>query len=360
VYVKTLDEALEIARDQGAAREDMLAPVGNIVMDEEGRLHANDGTYATTPALPQRQAMQHMATFFKGTSRYPLAKHIGKTVDYLMEDLPPHLRADNVNYWLGRMPRGTRLLLRNYPYGGGDMVTRAVCSSSYATVDPDHLVEYTHRAFQKTGHGNLGLGNSATITPDILHMRITVPGIERVIDAGNYRQVHRAGIYISTGAVKNRKILVAPFIQGISCENSTVFFTDDFGFEHKHVNMNPQFAANFVYAAIGRCVAAAPEVLENMAQMARAEIEDPADIIARIVKEMGLETGAEGDIHQAMWNQGGATVLGLSNAITYYAHTSGVPDDKRVELELLGGNVIMAGPDNLFTQALKLRATGED
>lgn len=343
----TIQDVHDKALGFKARTRDVLIRAGDTFMDENGAVVSNFGLFdLQVPAYPTKFSFGHLADFFKGTQKYPVAPNVRKAVDHLYDDCPPDVRAVVVNHWLDRIS-DKKLLLRGYDRNGdGGMELRAVCSDRYGVVDHHHITESILYAFQG-GMDGIEVGHCG-MDDATMHLRLIVPGIQDTFEFGGFRQVYQAGIYISNGCIKNRSVVVAPFIQGTSCTNSTIFATD-YGLTRTHSGLSVLAARNAVYEMVGAGLRASEETMRRMFDAALVGIESPVDIIGGIMKNLGISTDGETEakIWTGMMEQGGVNHLGLSNGLSYAAQ--GIKDeDTRFAMEAMAGEVIMADPDDLF------------
>lgn len=340
-----------------------------IFMKKDGSIRQYDSLHGNISAIFQKRAFRHLSSFLTGTKKNPLATSIRRAVDYLYEDCPPDLRASNINYWLDQLPKNKELIFRNYDYDvdglngmdGGGMQVRAVTSNRYGIVDAHHVLKGVMIATENFSDDQLHIDHTY-LDENTLHLRLRLPRVAEIIQTGNYRQPYSAGIYFSNGSVKNRRLVVAPYIQGGSCQNSVIVY-EDYGFARNHNGLSVGIAHTFIYDLFSQVIKATPAILDRLAEAAREEMPDPAEVLRRLTESRGISIEVEHRMAQGLWEQGGATTLGLVNGITYGAHTAEaageIDHELRTELEILAGNILIAGPDNVFSVAVKTSALAE-
>ena len=181
-----------------------------------------------------------------------------------------------------------------------------------------------------------------------MHLRIQVPGISKHFGFGGYSQVYTGGVYVSNGTVKNRKIVISPFIQGTSCQNSTIFAGKEYGLTRSHAGLSVLAARNTIYEMVGKALDNTVEVMERMFDAALVGVPSPSDVIGGIMKQLGTDDATiENSIWIGMMEQGGTNHFGLSNGLSAAARDVADPE-LRVMLELFAGEVVLATPDDLF------------
>ena len=343
----TLQKVHEQALSYKALTFDDVTPARNVYMDSNGNIVSPD---LPRPATPTRSAFGHLTSFFKGTKKYPVAPNIGRATEHIYTDMPADLRAVVTNYWLSEIA-GKKLLLRGYDRGGEDLELRAVASAQYGIVDHWNVTEALQFAFNDILN-KISVARNF-MTDEVMHLRLTIPAISKLFEFNGFRQVYTAGIYVSNGTIKNRSLIVSPFIQGTSCSNSTVFH-EEYGLVRTHSGLSVLAARNHIYEMASTCLGHTQEIMERMFDSALKDIHSPSEVIGQVMDQLGLSEDHEvgNRIMNGMMSQGGLNLFGLSNGLSFAAQAI-ENEETRVNMEMLSGSVIMADPDDLFGHIAK-------
>ncbi len=349
----TIQDLRQKAQEYADRTHDALLPASLIKMNSAGQIVTfGRKENLPLPATPNRHAFGHLVTFFKGTRKYPIAENIGRATDHYFYDMDDELRAINVNHWLNKLGN-KELRWRGYDRDGGGegLELRAVCSSVYGIVDHHHILDAIAFSFQ--GRLQDIEVQHVHMNDEIMHLRLSFPGSARVFEFDRYRSVYQAGLYISNGTVKNRSIVVAPYIQSTACRNSTIF-ASDFGLNRSHSGATVLSARNAIYEMAGVALGHTQEAMEKLFDAALVDVPSPVQMLDHIMDSLGVK---DENVRQSatvgMFEQGGTNLFGLSNGLSYAAQKAG-DEELRVKIEMASADVIMADPDDLFGRLARL------
>jgi len=339
-----LDSFIEVAEEHEQHKSDMTltpAQMGfQVLTDQDGtnpKTHLIARTeYGTSPfslnTRPVNQTLRRIQQRKSSPVNYsgpmPVARHI-------VHDMYPGTQAMHLNQMLATLPNN-KYLVRGY---GDEWVSSY--SEMYHIADPVHLIDAMKRGFEHVGRVP---PVSGYVTRYGLSMRVVYPEITRDFNEGDGGDVpYSAGFVLKTS--KTSSHILAPFIQRGPCENTTMFYSSEWGFKLQH-RYDQRFVTEFLYANMRNVMDQSEELMNKVEDASLDALDNFSDIIAGISKKAGLDKRLEHEFFATAQQQGGHTRLGVANGLSWIAQDSGIKSlDAREELEALSG-FVMAGGQN--------------
>ena len=146
------------------------------------------------------------------------------------------------------------------------------------------------------------------------------------------------GCAVRTGEVGNLSPTVMPFIQRHACTNSTMW--EEGGIKLKQSG-NRANKLMLIIGAMGEALQATQELIQRMVKAQYEQLPSIDDLINSMAEANDWSTQVTFNVVHGTNNN--PTLFGLVNGLTYAAHASELPAHEAVELELLGGKVLMGG-----------------
>lgn len=342
MFLDNLQDAVKLAGELDSQKHDPILPANLVSVSPDSGALITRTLFGELHSSLSIQAVRGMLRFMKGTKSQPVAPHIYPSSRYLLEDCPPWLFASNLNHWLGEL--GDKELLFRIFNNGGESTAVQTFSDRYKVADPGVMLEAI-REFMD----DAGVDYPVRINLDAynLYGKVVIPEMTEYVDEnGNGQTAYSGGIAFGTSGTGGRSHYVKAFIQRGPCDNSTVLRD---GWAKKHLITAPEVKF-FVASGMREALSLNESMMERLHQAARLNLDNPLDIINSIVKSRGLGEDAAAHLFASVQTQGGPTLLGLSNAVTFHAHSV---DDmwQKAELEELGGDILMAQNMNELNQA---------
>jgi hypothetical protein len=342
-------DVLENIQAQDAAKGDALVRTEEIKVDE-GRI-----------IVPHRSVIPFKSDFKNGSPARAFGQDDGEVVLTLSDraitqmcgrmEIPPRYlkrkmteRAWNVVDTAIRDDldrHGQRLLLRTI----GTQI-RAVLSEKYVRLNDFDVVKDVVEIVQgrtevRSGHLDIdGMWIKATF-PDL---KFTGP------DGSDYF----VGMILGNSEVGDRSVSCGPFIYRKVCTNDMVIVHDE-AFEHRHIYVDRAQLRFGLKKAIAAAVREGDTFADQIQMAMAAAVEDPMDVIDQIARKARYSQKVVDTVKASYQMEPMANKWGLANAFTRAAQT--LEGDRRVEMEWLGGNLIVA-PD-LRRMKLPAIATSE-
>ena len=256
--------------------------------------------------------------------------------------LPPHILAENVNYWLDTEP-DRELLFRMK----GGMV-RGVLSSRYRPYDDLPIIDAVEKSLEganvKIDHfyyDDLGF-----------HLKMVSPDLEtrigKLYDGSD--DIMSSGFYVTTSEVGAMAVRVGYFVKRLICSNGLIGTRAKDFFYQRHTGLSKAQFEIGVAEGIGKALYASQETIDRLVQARAKQVVMPVDIIKNIAKANSL---TQKDTEQIMVAYGaeqelsGDTEFTVIQAFTRAARE--MTDNKRVDVEMLAGYML----DNSLTAAMR-------
>jgi hypothetical protein len=322
MYSQTMDEMLDISVAHDGRKRDMVAHPSYMEFDERGDLFVGDlfnraGSLALTP-----WAAQQVCDWLKTPWSY-------------LRRCPGELRAQNWNSWLRAQER--ERLVR--AYGG---VCRAVLSNEYSPVASSKIIKGAMTLVDDMPYKLV----RSYVTPDILYLKIAMDGRQ----GGDGIGPLYIGCFIMNGEIGNRRLVVAPFVQRTSCENSVMYV--DGGISQVHRHLSQERILYLLTTGIAEALHVADDMVDNMLRASREQMPQLRQVVEALRRQRDLPDSIEGDI--LIGSEGHKSLLGLTYGVSYAAHANpDISDDARIDLECLAGELLMGGADDLFERAAR-------
>ena len=341
----TVQELLDKSQEQDEHKTDYLAhPHGmkfdqNCIMQvEPGGLFMN-GTVALSPnEWAYRQIFSKLGTTVFG-------KGVNKTLpaDYMMA-LRSDLRAYVLNDHLKNYPNGD-WFVRAY-----DNTCRAILSDRYAAIGNTELLNILSAVTNEAKTPSY-LTNSSNVNADSLNVRIIWKDVNRG-DNNKGNGSWGIGVAITNGETGQRRLRGMPLLQRHSCQNSIILDQSVNGFEFTHRG-SVATKMIVVKSAMQEILPFAAELLETMIAAEAQQIPDFTDVLNGLATQYGWDEKTSANV--AIGTEGQTTRAGIVNGVTHAAKSIENPDE-RMDMEILGGRILMA-PDSVFSQAAKVYRT---
>jgi len=322
--MKTIEQLLETSARYDTQKADITAHAKVLtISDLDARLITpSSGTLFGSVALPPLALTAHAMT--------QLCDKVGPVpAGYMLHpDTPPHLVAENLNYWMG-VYDGGEWLVRAY----GD-TCRAVLSEKYSPIGNTEILEIIARAIGRFDYAIL----RPELSPDHVRVRVRFP--DR--DEGNFG----FGVAVTNGETGLHAVCVYPFIQRHSCENSIVFSPEN-GYRQPHVSIPRGLLRANVEDAILRGLRYSLDMREKIAEANVEVIPSFADRMARLLKGAGY--GKDTLNVALVGTEAMQTRMGVVNGLTFAAHHAGLDGERAFRLERIAGEVLEnAGQEYLY------------
>jgi len=292
-----------------------------------------DGWRATMPMTDWalRQVCQRLgvAVWPGGSASLPY--------DYIAR-CPPHLRASNLNEWVGVLPDErqwfTRGIYETTLDGEQVLVARAVLTDRYQVIGVTETLRWVEQSLAEDGERNGGQPVQLELfnpymNADVLHLKILMRGYST--PGGDYG----TGVYIYTGEIGNRKIGVAPFVMRNSCTNS-IWWKADGAWEHRHTGDSRVLRQIFM-VHIADALMASAEVLDSMLKAETQKLPSFTDILDEMTERYGWTQSARDNI--LIGTEGNETVAGMVNGLTWSAQHLG-DREQQTDMESIAGNFL--------------------
>ena len=146
------------------------------------------------------------------------------------------------------------------------------------------------------------------------------------------------GCLIRSGEIGNVSPAVLPFIQRHACTNSTVWEAG--GIKLKQTG-DRRTKLMLIIAAMGEALGACGDLIQRMVQAQYDELPALDQIIDGLAAKFEWSQELTFAVVHGSENQ--RTVAGLVNGLTYAAHAVAMPAQQAVNLEMLGGKLLMGG-----------------
>lgn len=238
-----------------------------------------------------------------------------------MKRCPRHLRAENLNYWLGGMPQGYWFVRA---YGEN---CRAVLSRQYVPIANTAVLTHAQQLLDGMGHWLI----DPYVSPDTLHVKIGM--------AQGPGGAYAVGAYLGNGEIGNRSFRILPFVQKTSCSNSIIYAEG--GFVQRHVSVTKAFVYGALKEKLGQAFGLAANVLERMVMAEAEKIPEIAKVVDHICRQHNLSQAVKDNI--LLGTEGEKTRMGLVNGISFAAHASDLSMESQIDLETLAGAQLIGG-----------------
>lgn len=333
----------EVARLNKLKRDFIHTTKGLAVEPRNGGIHFHIAGVAESFALTKHTHSQ-VATW----------AGIGKPYYDKMLAEAPELLSENVNTWLHK--QSTNRMVRTLEGNA-----RAFLSDRYRIIDHYDLLTGL-MPFIMENKDKLTV-RSCDVTPNRLYLKVIVDELQGEVKVGD---IVRSGWVLSNGEIGNGSIMVAPFLERLSCTNGASF--NELANRKYHVGRRnggsgggeDEDAASEIYSdatkraddmaflmkvrdLILACMTreGLDKILARYRAAANQPIEgDPGAVVKELGSRFTLSDEEEAAIIRRLASDGeGYTRFGLSQAIT--AHAGEAADyDRASELEEIGGRVI--------------------
>jgi hypothetical protein len=242
-----------------------------------------------------------------------------------MNQCPADLRATNLNYWI------TRAFIRGNPswfvrtYNAENPTARAVLSTRYSPIDSTTVLDIAFGLLGDVPHRII----RPYVDPDILHLKISVADDK----SGNYA----IGAYISNGETGNRALMVTPFIQRHSCDNSIILNSKE-AFSQRHVHVSTAYLRGTLKEKLGQTFRMSAELIDEIVTAEFDNIPDVGKVIADLCKDKGLSQDTHDLILMGTENQ--SSRMGIVNGLSFAAKQMDSVD-KAIALETMAGDYLL-------------------
>ena len=342
-----LDQLINQSSEFDSRKADHIAPAREFHFNSLAAIEppAILGGLQSAPLMPDEHALRQLCTklgpavWGKGTSK-------SLPYDYVTT-IPADLRSTAFNRHL-QDANGSRWMVRGY----GNKA-RAVLSGDYPG-GANHDGDFENTQYLKAVHELVTASLPSfpeirlvrpSVTPDDLNIKVMWKNVQTGTDEGGQYGI---GVYIGNGETGSKKLSVLPCLQRTKCDNSIILDSEN-GLAMVHRGSLAAMRTQFK-AAIGRMFQVGAELLDRMIAAEEEQIDD----FEMVLGGLAIKHGWRDDISAAVMvgTEGKRTRAGIVNGVTWAAHTRIENPNEQVEMEMLGGSILVA-PDTLFATAAK-------
>ena len=332
---RLIDPLIDLNETYTQHKHDHDATAGELTFDETASLVLPSNLFGQSPpVVPTEWALGQICSRL-GPTVFGRGRSKSVPRDYLMA-IPPELRATLLNDHLNHTDPDQKWLVRCYKDEA-----RAILSGRYSVIDNDEVLKIIQQIEDEQPDLPGKQLIRSQVTPDRLHVKMTWADS----DDGNYA----IGAYVGNGEIGNSKIKVFPFVQRHSCTNSIVLDRDA-GVEFVHTgNMTAKFV--MFKAHIIEAFKASDALLDKLMQAENEKLPNFLDVIEGLSNRYNWNDHVKEKI--ILGSEGKMTRAGLVNGVTFAAHTAFNDADAQVDMEIMGGRILVAD-ESLFAQAARV------
>jgi hypothetical protein len=335
----TINDLVSRIMADARTKQDFIVPSNAVKLMDGERLSWGDSRTSVPPMPMTNHAMGQLNTYLGIPSRF---------VDRLREDAPD-LITTNVNRLL-QTKSSDRRMIRTL---GGR--ARAWLSDRYRALDYEDVAERALPMIQEAGYNIV----SANVTESKLYIHVVSPRTEGELRVGD---PVRFGWVISDSEVGMGTLSIQLFMERLRCLNGMV--VPEFSNKRAHLGGRVVGDSDYLVQVSTETTKAADDalwfgvrdhirefssplgirrVMERLKEQTEARVEgDPQAVVEVLANKFLLKEEEKKSVLYSFLEHGDRTRFGLANAITQLAndHTD---YDRGVELEQIGGNVLMSG-----------------
>lgn len=318
-----------ILQAQNYQKCDITAPAGYLGFSEKEEfdlnLHTDGHTYnATLTPHAMSQLLVKLGSRWKG----------GCPQQFVLS-LPSEIRVLTLEFLRDNYALSNRknqdLFFRSVNPSETDLSIRAVFTNRYEVVDNDEILPILDDILEDTTNENLfGLEKrplvlkGSYVDQDRMSIRVMV----ETPDQPQYG----SGFIVKSSEIGG-SIMVLPFIQRRSCQNSTVF--GDTVFRKRHIG-DADFIRGSLKDAIQAAFSKMPVYLKKIKKAELQEVPLFTDYAMSLFKDAKLPESAEADFWDGTENE--KTLMGVVNGFTHAAKT--LQPEQRLAMEIFAGGLL--------------------
>lgn len=253
--------------------------------------------------------------------------------DYLAA-FPREQHAQIMNWTLERAQR-SKWMVRTY-----ETSARAVLDAYYPRVWNSEILRQVRRLILEKSENERSELIRPYLSPDHLDLKIWFP------DSGT--EVKKIGALIRNDETGRGRFELIPMIQVTTCTNSIIVNRTKDGYEGgfsitHYAGASAEALMIQFYAQLPRCLNASARLINRMIEAEGEALPNFRTILDGLAVEHGWKRPMLEKIDEGA--EGHRTVAGLVEGITYAAHAyHEITDGERVEVEMIGGNLLYAKP----------------
>ena len=371
----TLAELVNELKDQNLQKKDFVVPA-NLLSMEQGRLVVNN--------YNSNENLSKLLTEV-GVASVESDKLILNCLPILHQNLSDKLEIPkkyynkiqgtndtelidhNVSYWLKKM-KGNIFLRTFINREENEGYARAMLSDRYNVIDNFDVLFATLEAVQKSGLNLKIEDNGCDLTESKMYVRFIAPDVE--INAPsllkNYKSPKGGGSAVGDGVITGFVITNSELGQGsfsispravvLKCQNGMVFKNDAFGKVHLGTKMEQYSQIDWSedtkrknYELIQAQVKDAVRVFTSEDYLAKKiselngyaeqELTHPVECIRNVSKHLAITEEKEKSILDFFMRGGDFSPMGVSQALTFYAHETNDADEAH-EMEMVAVDIL--------------------
>ena len=219
---------------------------------------------------------------------------------------------------------------------------RAILSNAYAIVNNRTIIQMVNAIAVGDSKHSKGFDHDIKdfyLTDAGMWLKMILPGLTREDPSSNAGSDLKVGIMIGNSEVGERSASVEPFVFRQACTNDLVVVFEDALYQ-RHVYLDEVELERRMAKAIGEAFQVGNDLVDRFIASREIPIEDPAKVLERLSKDLGLTKGQAEAVDDAYSIEPERTVFGVVNALTYAAQQMG--PEARVQLERGAGKYLEA------------------
>lgn len=254
----------------------------------------------------------------------------------------PDLMAGHVNHLKNSLEERELLFRVRKPDIGNTGMVRAVLSDKYSVLDNANIITALEQVFDRTPGLNI---KQFVLSETFFHLRITADQLsnEALKLEDGTPDILAVGVDIDNSETGGSAVRIIPIVYRLICANGLRGWVDTgAGMVARHIYLRSEEMYQRMATAVAQAFQVGDEVLQAMLAASDIEVEEPIDVIAKLLKT-GRYSQAVIDNAQSLYladerNDGDGTKYGVVNALTAVARD--MEPEKRIALETYAGRLL--------------------